>query len=82
MQLLGAWGPGRRGYSPAFRPDLPRQVVLEKMQELSGNFKYRAQVGSLSCLLAGFIIAPRFRYIVNISLMEKKGAGFHTRPMK
>ncbi|CAJ1379253.1 unnamed protein product [Effrenium voratum] len=31
-------------------------VVLEKMQELSGNFKY----------------------IVNISLMEKKGAGFHT----
>ncbi|CAE8729737.1 unnamed protein product [Polarella glacialis] len=32
------------------------QGVLEKLQELSGNFKY----------------------IVNISLMEKKGAGFHT----
>ncbi|CAL1159372.1 unnamed protein product [Cladocopium goreaui] len=31
-------------------------AVLEKVQELSGNFKY----------------------IVNISLMEKKGAGFHT----
>ncbi|CAK9082843.1 Dynein light chain Tctex-type (TCTEX-1 protein homolog) [Durusdinium trenchii] len=31
-------------------------LVLEKLQELSGNFKY----------------------IVNISLMEKKGAGFHT----
>mmetsp|Transcript_57016 Transcript_57016/g.161908 ORF Transcript_57016/g.161908 Transcript_57016/m.161908 type:complete len:115 (-) Transcript_57016:126-470(-) len=31
-------------------------AVLEKLQELSGNFKY----------------------IVNISIIEKKGAGFHT----
>ena len=50
-----------------------RSVVLEKMQELSGNFKLGPP--TFVYLRSGHSA----RYIVNISLMEKKGAGFHTR---